>query len=103
MSEDGDEQPLHPSERLKKQAREAKEAKERQEKEVVHCPECETELLKDSVEEAIEAVDTHDEKRHGGKPTTRVNGIVPPQFSEEEKKQIRDAVRSLRARTEESQ
>jgi len=85
----------HPLLRLQRLKEEAEEAEKRREKEVVHCPECGTELLKASVEDAIETADSHDENRHGGEPTTRVNGIVPPQFSEEEKEEIQDAVRSL--------
>jgi hypothetical protein len=91
---DGDEEAIHPLLRLKKQA---EEQRERREKEVVHCPECGTEVVKDSIEAAIETAETHDESRHDGEPTTKVNGIVPPEFSEDEKKQIQDAVRSLDA------
>jgi len=73
----------------------AEEAKERREKEVVACDECGTELLKDSIEEALDTAESHDEQRHGGEPTTTVNGMVPPQFSEEEKEQIQKAVQKL--------
>jgi len=85
--------PKHPLEQLKEQA---EEAKKRREKEVVSCPECGTELLKDDIEGAIETAESHDEQRHGGEPTTQVNGIVPPEFSEDEKQQIREAVESLK-------
>jgi len=90
----------HPVQVLEKLKQEAEEQKKRREKEVVHCPECDTEVLKDSIEAAVEAAETHDESRHDGEPTTKVNGIVPPEFSEEEKEQVQEAVRSLDTGTE---
>lgn len=69
------EQLAHPLQRLKEQA---EERMERAQKERVHCPECGTEVLKDTVEEAVETAETHDEKRHNGKRTSKVNGILIP-------------------------
>lgn len=96
---DSSDEPIHPLEKLKQQA---EEAQKRREKEVVACPECGTELLKDSIEEAVDTADKHDEKRHDGEPTTKVNGIVPPQFTEDQKEEIQDAVRSLQADADQS-
>lgn len=56
----------------------AAENAKRREKEVVECPECGTEILKDTVEEAIETAEDHDESRHGGERTTLVNGMLVP-------------------------
>lgn len=84
--------PKHPLEQLKEQA---EEAKKRHEKEIVSCPECGTELLKDDIEEAVNTAESHDQNRHDGNPTTKVNGIVLPELSEEEKQQIQDAVEKL--------
>lgn len=67
--------PIHPLEKLKQ---EAEKKRERREKEVVHCPECGTELLKDSIEEAVETAEKHDKSRHDGERTTKVNGLVLP-------------------------
>lgn len=82
--------------RLREQA---EEAKKHREKEHVECPECGTELWKDNIESAVETTEQHDEKRHGGEPTTLINGILPPQFSEEEKQQIENRVEELRTQT----
>jgi len=97
MSENDIDRATHPLKRLKKQA---EEAEKRQEKEVIYCPECGTEVLKDSVEAAIETAKKHDGERHDGKATTKVNGIVLPQFSDENKAKIQQAVRSLRPETD---
>jgi len=86
---------------LKRLKQAAEERRKRSEKEIVACPECGTEVLKDDIEDAIETAETHDESRHDGEPTTTVNGIVPPQFSEEEKEQIQDAVETIREVTDE--
>lgn len=83
----------HPLERLKEQA---EEARKRQEKERVHCPECDTTLWKDSMEEAVETAEKHDESRHGGEATTEVNGIVLPSFTEEEQSMIQEAVEEFK-------
>lgn len=96
----GSEQPIHPLRRLKKQA---EEQNKRRDKEVVHCPECGTEVFKDSLEAAVETAEAHDESRHGGEPTTKINGIVTPKFSDEQKEQIRDAVWSLQTDTSDTQ
>jgi hypothetical protein len=100
QSTSGSEQPINPLEKLKQQAQ---EAKKRREKEVVTCPECGTEALKDSIKEAVEVAEQHDEKRHGGNRTAKVNGFLPPQFSEQKKEQIQQAVRSLRTDTDRSE
>jgi len=68
----------HPAVRLAKMKKAAEKHRERQENEVVECPECETEVLYEDIEEAIEAAETHDEKRHDGERTTTVNGLLPP-------------------------
>lgn len=83
------EHPVHPLERLKKSL---EKAEERAEKERVHCPECDTTVWKESVEEAIEAAENHDEKRHDGDRTTKVNGMLPP--SDEFVEAVEDAFRS---------
>ncbi len=67
--------PVHPLEKL---AEEAEKQRKRAEKERVHCPECGTELLKDSIEEAVETAEKHDDSRHDGERTTKVNGMLPP-------------------------
>jgi hypothetical protein len=89
--------PKHPLERLKEQA---EEAKKRREKEIVSCPECGTEILKDDMQEAIETAESHDEQRHDGERTTLVNGILPPEFTEEEKQMIQNAVSRIQQATE---
>ncbi|MFW6435904.1 MAG: hypothetical protein ACOCY1_05930 [Halovenus sp.] len=86
------EDPVTPLQKLKKVA---EEKEDRREKEVVACPECGTEVLKDDIEVAIQVAENHDEQRHDGKRTATVNGIVPPRFSDDEKQQIQDAVQSL--------
>jgi len=88
-STSGTEQPVHPLERLKQQA---KEARKKQEKERVHCPNCGTTVWKDTIEDALKTQEKHDEQRHNGEPTTKINGIVPPDFSEQEKQHIQDVV-----------
>jgi hypothetical protein len=93
-SGDGSEYPVHPLEQLKKQA---EEARQKREKERVHCPECGTTVWKNSMEEAVATADTHDEKQHDGEATAKINGILPPQFTEDEKEQIQEAVRLLKA------
>jgi len=93
------ERAIHPLERLKQQA---EEARKKREKERVHCPECDTTVWKDDMEGAVETAEQHDEQRHGGEAITKINGIVPPQFSEEEKDQIRDAVESLQTGSDRS-
>jgi acetyl-CoA carboxylase beta subunit len=98
-SRGGTERFVHPLKRLKQQA---KERKKKAEKEKVHCPECGTTVWKDSMEEAIDVQEQHDGQMHGGERVTLVNGIRPPEFSEEEKQQIRDAVQSLQADTDRS-
>lgn len=94
------ERAIHPLERLKQQA---EEARKKREKERVHCPECYTTVWKDDMESAVETAEQHDEQRHNGEATTKINGIVPPQFSGERKEQIRDAVESLQTRTDRGQ
>lgn len=59
-------------------AQAAEEAAKRRDKEVVQCPECETEVLKDSFEDAIEVAIDHDEQRHGGAGITLINGMAVP-------------------------
>ena len=86
--------PNHPIEQLRKKG---EEIRKRQEKEVVYCPECETEVLKDDIEEAVRTAEKHDESRHGGEKTAKVNGINPPEFTEEEKQAVQDAVEALKA------
>lgn len=82
----------HPLERLKQRA---EEQRRRREKEVVQCDECGTEVLKNSIEEAVEVAENHNESRHDGESVATVNGIRLPDFSEEEKQQIRDGVEKL--------
>jgi len=72
---DDDGVPIHPLEKLK---RDAEEARKRQEKEVVSCPECDTEVLKDDLKAAIAIAEGHDESRHDGERTAEVNGMLPP-------------------------
>lgn len=69
------EPPVHPLDRLKQKA---EEINERRKKERVYCPECGTEVLKESIEDAVETAETHDEKRHDGERTTKVNGLLLP-------------------------
>jgi len=81
-----------------------KEELEKQRKRVnqieVHCPSCDTSSWYDDMETAVDKADTHDENMHDGEATTKVAGIVPPQFSEEEKQEIRDAVTELQERVQ---
>lgn len=63
--------------------------------EIVHCPECGTTTSKEDIEDAIDVAENHDEARHDGEPTAKVNGIRPPQFTEEQKEKIQEAVDKL--------
>jgi len=67
----------------------------------VHCPECDTFSWYDDMETAVEKAEKHDDNRHDGDATTEVAGIVPPEFSEEEKQEIRDAVDQLQGQNDE--
>lgn len=89
--------PVHPLEKLKQ---EAEKKQERREKEVVHCPECGTELLKDDIEDAVETAEKHDESRHDGERTTTVNGMLLP--SDDVVEAAEDALSKLR-KAEETQ
>jgi len=62
----------------------------------VHCPSCDTSSWYDDMETAVNKAETHDNSRHDGEATTEVAGIVPPDFSEEEKQKVRDVVKSLK-------
>lgn len=73
----------------------AEKQRKREEKEVIKCPDCGTEVLRDDIETALKIAENHDENRHSGEPTAKVNGIVPPQFSEEEKQQIQNGLSAL--------
>jgi len=64
---------------------------------VLSCPECGTKVPKDDIQSAVEAAEKHDEMRHGGEPTAKVNGIVPPDFTDEEKQTIQQAVKQINA------
>ena len=77
-------------------------AEEHKDDELVHCPECDTTVWKDTVEDAVETAEKHEESRHGGEPTVEVNGMLLPSFSEEEKVKIREAVASLNDSTGDS-
>lgn len=68
----------HPAVGLAKMKQEAKRREERAESEVVACPECGTEVLKDDLEDALDTAETHDDKRHDGERTAMVNGMLPP-------------------------
>jgi len=83
--------------RLKQQA---KPANEECEKEKVHCPECGTTVWKNSIEDAVEAAEKHDRRRHDGETKTKVNGITPPSFSQDEKEQVQNAVQMLKMNDE---
>lgn len=85
----------HPLLEVEKLKKEAKQAQKRREKEKVHCPDCGTTLWKDTLSEAVSTAETHDEKRHGGDTVTKINGITPPSFSENEKENLREAVESF--------
>lgn len=67
--------PTNPFEELKKKG---EEIRKRRESEVVSCPECGTEVLKDTIEEAVATAEEHDEKRHDGEHVSRVNGVPVP-------------------------
>jgi len=67
--------PVDPFEQLKQ---EAEQIKEKWDKEVVNCPECGTEVLKDNIDEAVATAETHDAERHDGERTTFVNGMLLP-------------------------
>jgi len=67
--------PIHPLEKLKQKA---EKKRERANKEKVHCPECDTTLWKETMEEAVETAENHDESRHEGERTTKVNGFLLP-------------------------
>lgn len=67
--------PTHPLERLKSNA---EKSSERREKEVVRCPECGTEVLKESFDDAVETAINHDENRHDGEGVTQINGMTVP-------------------------
>lgn len=88
----GSERPTHPLERLNQRA---DKAQKRAEKEVIRCPDCGTEVYKESIEAAVNVAETHDEMRHDGEPTAEINGMLPPSFSDEEKEQIQQAIRDL--------
>ena len=44
----------------------------------VSCPVCGTTTTTDSMEDAVETAERHDEMQHGGERTATVNGILPP-------------------------
>lgn len=88
--------PTHPLLQLKEQMeKQAEERRKRRENEVVSCPECGVEVFKPDMEEAVETAEKHDDMRHDGEPTTQINGIVPPDFDDEELAQIEEAVEQL--------
>lgn len=80
------------TEKLQEQA---EELKKKREQEKVHCTECDTVVWKDTIDDAVETAESHDESRHDGEPTTKVNGIVPPTFTDDEKEQIQNAVNAV--------
>lgn len=90
----------HPAVTLAKLQREAERRNERAEKEVVSCEACGTEVLKDDLEDALEAAETHDRKRHGGRRTAEVNGIAPPR--DETAEAAENLVEELRDRDDEN-
>lgn len=86
----------HPVVALTQQAEKARKKREKWEgKEVLACPACGTKTPKEDMESAIEAAERHDEKRHDGERTATVNGIVPPELSEEQKQTIQDTMDAI--------
>jgi len=71
------------------------EIQKRREQEKVHCPECDTTVWKDDIEDAIQVQEEHDAKMHDGERVTKVNGILPPEFTEEEKQEMQENVQEL--------
>jgi hypothetical protein len=67
--------------------------------EKVHCPECETTVWKDDIEDAVEAAESHDDQQHGGEQTTLVNGILVP--CDETAAAARKAINTISERTHE--
>lgn len=61
----------------------------------VHCPECDTTTTAASISEAVTIAEEHDDTRHDGNPTARVNGIVPPDFDEDETARIQATVDAI--------
>lgn len=55
-----------------------REVRERRENRVVYCPECDTEILKETIEEAAEIASDHDENMHGGEGVVEVDGMPIP-------------------------
>jgi len=87
---DEDGVPINPLEKLK---REAEKKRKRQEKEVVHCPECDTEILKNTIEDAVATAENHDNRQHDGEATTKVNGMVLP--SDDVVESVEHALRTM--------
>lgn len=71
----------------------AEEVRKRKEMEVVECEKCGTEVLKDSLEEAIDTAEDHIEKRHDGERVATVNGIVPP--SDETAEKVKETIEEI--------
>jgi hypothetical protein len=76
---------------------ELQEQKRRREQEKVHCPKCGTTVWKETVEDAIETQESHDERAHDGERVTKVNGMVPPEFTEEQQQAIQDAIEQFKS------
>ena len=86
----------HPLIALKQRAEEARKRREKWEgKEVLSCPECGTKVPKEDIESAVEAAEKHDDMRHGEEPTAKVNGMVPPDLTEEQKEKIQQTVERI--------
>lgn len=69
--------------------------------EEAHCPECDTRKYVGEMEDAVQIAENHNEMFHNGDRVALVNGIKVPDFTEEKKEQIREAVSHLEGELEE--
>lgn len=89
---------IHPLEKLRERG---EEIQEKADKTKVHCPECDTTLYKDTIADAVETAEDHDESRHDNDRTTRVAGMLPPEFSEETREQFREVLAAIQGESDE--
>ena len=76
----------------KRLERQREEKQTRRKKQKVHCPECDTTVWKDTLEEASRTAETHEDQQHDSESTVLVNGMRLPNFSEEEKERLQEFV-----------
>lgn len=61
--------------------------------EKVHCPDCDTTTWADTIEDAVNKAEKHDDAQHDGERTTEVNGMTLP--SDDAVEAAQDAVNTL--------